>query len=212
MVNESKSHWKPCPRGKWLGFELDLECGYISVPADKVEKLKSCLATARDAQCIRAKDLTSIIAKIIFMRLGVGPLARLRTRRMYSLLDMRVSWFDQLPKLEDVRQEFVFWQDCIEFFNGQRLWKSPSVVRVVYSDASGTGYAGYTVEHGYHIALGKLSEEEKRRSSTWRELAAVAKIVEAVSCKLKDNRVKWTRMLCVLLVLVVEIGSCKRLL
>ena len=44
---------------------------------------------------------------------------------------------------------------------------------MVYTDASDSGYAGFTVEHGCHIAHGQWLPEEASRSSTWRELRAV---------------------------------------
>ena len=57
--------------------------------------------------------------------------------------------------------------------------------------ASGTGFAGYTVEHGCHIAHGQWNELEIKKSSTWRELATVARVLEAVSSVLCNNRLKW---------------------
>ena len=58
---------------------------------------------------------------------------------------------------------------------------TPAAVRVVYSDASSTGYGGYLVEHGNHVAHGQWNEQEKGKSSTWRELAAVDRVLRAVS-------------------------------
>ena len=100
---------------------------------------------------------------------------------MYCLLKSSVSWYQNLTINQEVREELNFWNECIDSFNGQKLWKSPSTVRVVYSDASGTGYAGYTVQHGCHIAHGHWTVYERAKSSTWRELAAVARVLEAVS-------------------------------
>ena len=61
----------------------------------------------------------------------------------------------------------------------------------MYSDASGTGFAGYTVEHGFHLAHGQWNEVERSKNSTWRELAAVARTLESVSGVLYNSRVKW---------------------
>ena len=63
-------------------------------------------------------------------------------------------------------------------------------MRVVFSDASNTGYGGFTVEHGYHIAHGQWTEKESTRCSTWRELAAVVRVLKALSTKLTNSRVK----------------------
>ena len=59
--------------------------------------------------------------------------------------------------------------DCIyssEKYNGQNIWKSPSAMRVVYSDASGTGYGGYVVEHGCHVAHGQWDAYKMEKSSS----------------------------------------------
>ena len=61
-----------------------------------------------------------------------------------------------------------------------KAWKAPSAVGVVFTDASATGFAGYTVEHGCHIAHGQRKEEERAKSSTWREMAAVDRVLKAL--------------------------------
>ena len=83
-----------------------------------------------------------------------------------------------------------FWLNEISKFNGQRIWPKPSAVRVVYSDASATGYGGYTVEHGTMVANGHWSPEDATQSSTWWELRAVRLILEAFQSKLENERVR----------------------
>ena len=62
---------------------------------------------------------------------------------------------------------------------------------MVYTDASHTGFGGYTVEHGCHIAHGVWLPEERRESSTWRELRAVRLVLESLVSKLQNERVRW---------------------
>ena len=62
---------------------------------------------------------------------------------------------------------------------------------MVCSDASGTGYSGYCVEHGWHIATGKWSEDEVHQSSTWRELRAVHWVLQDLGPKLRNHRFRW---------------------
>jgi len=62
---------------------------------------------------------------------------------------------------------------------------------VVYADASSTGYAGYTVEHGCHVTHGPWTQEEAARSSTWRELRAVRMVLESLLPKKKNERFRW---------------------
>ena len=88
------------------------------------------------------------------------------TRGMYTVLNARASWFQQVLLTSDARKELAFWLRHISALNGQNLWPDPSAVRVVYSDASGTGYDGYCAEHGGHITTGKLRGDEAQQSST----------------------------------------------
>ena len=40
VANVEKSHWDPQYKGHWLGFDLDLQQGHISVPTRKIENLR----------------------------------------------------------------------------------------------------------------------------------------------------------------------------
>ena len=154
VVNEEKSCWAPSQDVVWLGFIWNMGTGCICIPEEKLKNLKGILQEVEKAPCIRARQLASITGKIITMGLAVGPVARLRTRNMYCLLNTRQSWQDLLQIEENVKDEFTFWVTCVDKINGQKLWRSPAAVRVVYSDASSTGYGGYLVEHGNHVAHG----------------------------------------------------------
>ena len=63
-------------------------------------------------------------------------------------------------------------------------------LRVVYSDASDSGYGGYIIEHGNLVANGQWSEQEAKQSSTWRELQAVRLVLESFQTFLKNERVR----------------------
>ena len=80
-----------------------------------------------------------------------------------------------------------FWLAEMVKFNGQNI--GPSALRVVYTLASQTGYAGYTVQHGCHIAYGLWLPEEASKSSTWQEIRAVRQVLEALESKLSNERV-----------------------
>jgi len=61
----------------------------------------------------------------------------------------------------------------------------------VYTDASSTGYAGYTVEHGCYVAHGLWLPDEAEKSSIWHEICAIRMVLEALKPKLKNERVYW---------------------
>ena len=79
----------------------------------------------------------------------------------------------------------------LENFNSQDIRPRQSAVRIVYSDASSTGYGGYMVEHSNKVATGQWSKHEAQQSSTWRELHAVRLVLESFKNMLSNERIRW---------------------
>ena len=88
------------------------------------------------------------------MSITLGPVARLMARSLYALLNHQKSWFQRLTISAGARTELGFWNKSFAEWNLQNIWRSPSAIRVVYSDASDSGFGGYTVEHGPQIVQG----------------------------------------------------------
>ena len=191
VVNEEKSVWQPTQRLQWLGFVIDLSLGQIEVPHEKLSRLLHKLQEVTQASQIPARSLASIIGKIISMGLAVGPVSRFMTRSLYAVLESRVAWCELLTLSVEAQNELQFWAASLVDYKSQPIWRSPSAMRVVYSDASDTGYGGYVVEHGPCSAYGQWTEEEAKQSSTWRELTAVCQVLRSVACKLSNTRVRW---------------------
>ena len=124
------------------------------------------------------------------MSLALGDIARLRTRALYFDIHTRSSWQDIIQISDESREELIFWFNGIYDFNHRRVWRAPSAVRVVYSDASSTGFGSYVVEHGEHVAHGQWAVLEAQKSFTWRELRAVTHTLKAFA-NLSNHRVKW---------------------
>ena len=80
VEHSAKYSWVPSHQTDWLGFSLDLERGVISIPEGKIVVLKTQLEHAATKCAIKARDLASIIGKIISMSLAIGPVSRLMTR------------------------------------------------------------------------------------------------------------------------------------
>jgi len=189
VVNIEKSQWDPSHNIEWLGFLIDLPTGKFSVPSDKINRLKVKLLELKNAELASAKLIASITGSII--SLALGSVSRLITRSLFAVLNSRTSWWQNLHLTRQARGEVGFWHARISEFNGQNIWPKPSALRIVYSDASATGFGGYTVEHGNLVANGQWSAEEATQSSTWRELRAVRLILESFQGKLANERVHW---------------------
>ena len=138
-----------------------------------------------------ARSLAGITGKLISMSIALGPVTRLMTRSLYALINTRHSWCHTLTISPEAIKELQFWLDQINNFNDQNIWHSPSAIRVVYSDASSSGYGGYLVEYGCHIAHGQWLPNERIKSSTWQELNAVHKVLDSLTNKLANQRIRW---------------------
>ena len=191
LVNAQKSHWDPEHKGTWLGFDIDLNKGVIAIPERKIVELLSLLKAAKNDKILSAKAIASIVGRIIAMGIGIGPVARLLTRFLYRLIVNSMSWYERIELDSDALNELQFWYSSNGSFNGQSIWRHASAVRMVYSDASSTGYGGYVLEHGQHVAHGQWTTTEMAKSSTWWELAEVANILRAVANRLANYRVCW---------------------
>ena len=187
----SKSCLEPQQAGKWLGFIVDLHSGNFFVPSEKLESLKSSIKAAYPLTRVPARSLASIVGKIVSMSLAIGPVSHLRTRQLYQAIDTRRSWCDSVVLSPDAREELSFWFQNIDELNGNPIWFSSGATRVVYSDASDTGYGGYMVEVGPEVAHGQWPENQSKLSSTWRELKAVHMILLSFASKLQGHTVKW---------------------
>ena len=191
LVNKDKSALAPQRDGKWLGFRIDLNTGKFYIPQHKMNKLRSALAIILKKQVASARDIAKITGLLMSMSIAIGPNVRLRTRGMYAMINRRKFWNEKLAISIDAREEIDFWLQNVESLNGRQFVWSPSATRVAYSDASSSGYGGYTVEVGPHFSHGLWTKEEAKHSSTWRELKAVYMVLQALTTKLEGQTVKW---------------------
>ena len=189
VINEEKSVFDPRQIVAWLGFILDLCQGNISIPEHRIEKLRESLRKV--SPCTTVRQIASIVGQIVSMSLGLGPIARLMTRSLYTIINHRITWNDKVLWTKEAGGEIKFWEDNIESLNGKEMRYKAGAVRLVYSDASNTGYGGYTVGIGSTVAQGQWSESESQTSSTWRELEAINRILQAYSKTLQGETVKW---------------------
>ena len=191
LLSIQKCVLDPVQKGKWLGFVLDLAQGSFFVPSEKIAKLQESIGSVSLYNVIPVRTLASFVGQIISMSLAIGPVARLRTRALYSVINARSSWANKLFLTEDARSELYFWKECLPMYNGRAIWFESGATRVAYSDASATGYGGFIVEVGPSMSHGQWSSEEREMSSTWRELRAVFAVLMAYTEKLQGHTVKW---------------------
>ena len=121
----------------------------------------------------------------------IGNVTRLMSRNLYSLINSASTWFDFVKLSKEVVIELVFWRENLCKCNGIPIW--PVEVRptkIVYSDASSVGCGGVIAIEG-KVFQQNWSVLESSRSSTFRELKAVALALDAFIEELKFRTVSW---------------------
>ena len=113
----------------------------------------------------------------------MGPVARIMTRFLFSVVYLAHSWDNEVFLSSDSLSEIIFWKNNVVALNGKLYWLPHSLpVKVTYSDAS-ISSCGAFVENS--------SPEENAQSSTRRELRAVSLTVEAFANHFSGFKVIW---------------------
>ena len=86
------------------------------MPVSKIDTLKSKLLETKVAKCVPAKQLASLIGKVMSMSLAFGPVTRLMTRNLYAVLNHRLARCQRLTLSNEALQEIDFWLSEITNF------------------------------------------------------------------------------------------------
>ena len=112
-------------------------------------------------------------------------------RHSHRAILCRPHWDAFFSLDKSVCDELEFWFHKVQSSNFRLLNYTPSVTRIVYSDASNSGCGGFIVDvHGSH-RIRNWSAAEAKMSSAWRELKAVSVVLSSVKHMLKDHNVRW---------------------
>ena len=184
LPNEKKSKWVPSQVVEMLGMEVDLKNGVIRASEGRVAKLKSFLWYLASVACPTARDLARLTGYLMSMSLAVGPVCRLRSRSFYRMIFSRTSWSTKIPWSQDAWEDVCFWKKAFDDLHGQPFWKKePRVSVLTWSDASDSGWGGYSLSSkGTEVAKGEwpLDVLPSNMSSTWRELRAVYLVLNSL--------------------------------
>ena len=91
-----------------------------------------------------------------------------------------------------MRSEFKFWVKNLDDKNGHKVKMATHITRIVFSDASNTGFGGYILEKkGILVGQGHFSPYEQATSSTHKELKAVAYLLSSFQGVLQHDTIQW---------------------
>ena len=195
VPNAQKSMWTPVSKIEWLGYEIDLASGFFAVPDRRTLAIKSAIDNLPFAgpgvKLVRARVLASVVGKIMSTGLVVGNVSKLMTKALHCCIESKTSWNSSVALSRDAMDELEFWSINIDKLNKCPIGPRADCSRLVFVDASSTGFGGYIVDMGDTVAQGLWDNSESRKSSTWRELKAVDLVLKSLAPKLSCRRTKW---------------------
>ena len=208
-----KSMLLPCQQVVYLGYFIDIQNGIVKIPQERLEKAKNVISeiemSVHNLGEVHVRTVASFVGQIISMAYVLGNIVYIMTKSLSIDILKANSWNCNITLTGCSLDQIQFWKENIEDVNVKSLRSDLSCNTFVYSDASGSGYGGYIVENPSGIAHGMWSDDEKTQSSTWRELAAVDRVLVSLKTFLKGKCIKWfTDNKKV--VSIVEKGSMKR--
>ena len=194
VINYDKSIWEPVQKLEWLGLFWDSEQFSLYIPERRINDLRCGLEELFSyLPKVTARKLAQCVGKVISMMPVIGNIARLMTRRCYVIIENRTSW-DSVVCIESSDfciTELNFWRKNIDFLNVKKLGGYRCPDTLVFSDASNVACGSYVVKANNLVFHSNWSEDEKVKSSTFRELRAVYLALRAYSPKFQNRCVKW---------------------
>lgn len=79
----------------------------------------------------------------------------------------------------------------MDAFNGYHIRRKFCATAVVYSDASDSGFGGFSTLVGDHVSFGHWNEFEASQSSIFKELKALLHALQSFSAVLSHHKVNW---------------------
>ena len=75
--------------------------------------------------------------------LVLGNVANVMTKYLQFCIESRFAWDSMVTISAEARSELDFWKDNLDTVNVGAIGVRKECSRIVYSDASSTGYGGY---------------------------------------------------------------------
>ena len=193
IINDEKSIWEPTQVIDWLGLKWNSKEGTLSILERRIDKIQNTLRSIIESDyLISARHLAKCVGKIISTGPVLGNISRIMTRHCSMSIASAETWEDDRFLLDHYcQQELQFWVNSLTKLNKRNcfLYKSPNCF--VHSDASITG-CGSVITLNNEAVCHKLWEEwETHKSSTWRELSAIAFSLRSFTDLLAQTHVKW---------------------
>jgi len=142
---------------------------------------------------VSARELASLVGRIISRGAVFGNISRLMTGYCSISVASAQDWDPKFCLDQYCVRELYFWEANLKRLNCGVVTDSPYRTSnyVVYSDACATGCGAHLDINGEQVRKKQWDLEERRKSSTWRELSAILFALHSFLPLLIGSYVKW---------------------
>ena len=191
LVNFEKSELEPKQSGEWLGVHIATKQMIYSVPQKKIDKLIGRLDDVCSRRTAFARLLSNIAGTLSSMRRSIGPVVALMTRCIYVDVKHRSDLDSFSPISNDCYDELLFWKKNINARNGYAIKPHHPTSQIIFTDASEHSYGGYILQRLENvICQSRFDDDEKRTSSTNRELVAIKCCLQSFANQIRHEAVE----------------------
>ena len=197
VPHRTKSIWIPKQQISWLGFQLDLIKGVISVNADRLNRALYLIRQIMSKNSVHVKRLAKLKGMIASMERSHGDMVHLMTRFMNLAISETPTWNCHITLLPPVIRELDFWLKNIEKLNGASLFPTVSTATIefsLYPDASNVGCTTVLtpMPNQSKLVVNRMFDKDKiLSSSTERELLGVLHSITQLRHVLRGCSVDW---------------------
>ena len=201
ITSLDKCLWKPTQELVWCGFLWNLRTFTVEVTKKKAERIKSLAKELLKKKTVTVKEMSALTGLVVSCSPALGRSARFKTRAsimwVQQLVD-KYGWKAFGIVSDQAKLELMFWRDKVEKVNGQVIRHEPGVVKADsfgFSDAGGHQIGGVLYGRDKTEILKEFkiqfSEEEKKMSSTYRELRGIEEGLKMAGEAWRRKSVRW---------------------
>ncbi|MFI5421651.1 MAG: reverse transcriptase domain-containing protein, partial [Nitrososphaerales archaeon] len=174
-IKWEKCQLEPTQRVKFLGFIVDSVKMTLSLPHDKIHKIR------KESRQLLKISTTTLRKLASFLGLLASVAPAVSSARLHQ--NQLLRWKNQLMKVHkgnwdafisipsDLQEELLWWRDELHRWNGKSIIQQKPEITII-TDASEKGYGGHREDNPQIFVQGAWTTNERQRHNNWRELKA----------------------------------------
>lgn len=192
FINHDKSQLTPVFELQYIGYVIhtnkEKDTVWLTIPRERVTKLKHDIKRAIKSKCVTARALARISGQIVAMCKVLVP-AKLLLRNIYRLLKTKKSWQDKLILDSPTITDLLWWLPALDGWNGRSFKKAPQELLQLTTDASAKSWGGMIVDSPYK-AQGFWDQQTAQLHSNAKEMLAVLLTIKSLLPMLKGKSIQ----------------------